>query len=338
MTELGEPIFVCPRCRGELRHERETGERYRCARCGREYPVVLGIPDFRLEPDPWISPADDRAKAQRVAAEFDTLDFESLVRFYWSITPDTPPALASRFTAFAMAAERRSREWLTRAENGDAGNAGAGYWLEIGCGTGDLLVAARARGLPVIGVDVAFRWLVVARRRLAEAGVTAPVICANAEHLPFADATFARVVSLGTIEHCRDAAALVRESRRVLRRGGVLQLRTVNRFAPVREPHVGVWGVGLLPRRWADAYVHWRSGQHYLHHRPLSIRELRRGLRHAGFTDVRVSAAQLLHAERDRLGALRWAVDAYNLARRVPGIGAALGWVAPLLEARGSVA
>ena len=331
--------WVCPGCHGDLDGDPVHRAAYHCGRCGRDYPVVLGIPDFRLEPDPWISFEDDRAKAAQLDAAAARLGFDDLVRLYWEMTPGTPAAAASRFTTFVLTAEQRSREWLDlyRDEDGTDGRR-QGPWLELGCGTGDMLVAARRAGHTIAGVDVALRWLVVARRRLADAGVDATLVCANAEHLPFPAASFSRVLSLGTLEHCRDPGVVLRESRRVLQAGGETRLRTVNRFTLTREPHVGVRGVGFVPRRWADRYVNWRSGQRYLHHRPLSSGELRRGLRGAGFSDVRVGAAVMLDAEKNRLAVRPWISGAYSVARRIPGVRRGLSWIAPLLEARGRVA
>ena len=160
----------------------------------------------------------------------------------------------------------------------------------------------------------------------------------DAEHLPFAEGMFERVVSVGTIEHCTDADRVLAESRRVLARGGDVHVRTVNRFSLMTEPHVGVWGVGFVPRPMADRYVRWRGGDGYQHHRPLSSRELRRGLRHAGFGSVHVDAAPLLPTERSRLGNLQWAAGVYERARRIPGSRTALRWTAPLLEASGVAA
>ena len=182
------------------------------------------------------------------------------------------------------------------------------------------------------------RWLVVARRRAELAGAPVDFICCNAEHLPFADRTFARVVSVGTLEHCRDAEQALAESNRVLVSQGDIKIRTVNRFTMLSEPHVGVWGVGFVPRRLADRYVRWRGGQGYAHHRPLSSRELRRGMRRAGFTAVRVEPASLLATERARLGSAQWAGLAYERARRLPLVSAVLRASAPLLEAQGVAA
>jgi SAM-dependent methyltransferase len=332
---LARPPFVCPRCQAALD---ATNERYRCASCAADYPVVLGIPDFRIFPDPWIGLEEDRNKARRLARLVETQPFADAVRTYWELTPDTPRPLAARFTSSVLEAEARAGEWLEWLERAE-GQAPAGPWLDIGCGTGGLLAAAAARGIGMVGVDVALRWLVVAGRRDGLSGRTDSLVCANGEHLPFAPGTFGRVLSVSTLEHCRDAERLVADARRVLRPGGVLCVKTVNRYSLLPEPHVGMWGVGIVPRRWADRFVRWRSGQRYLHHRPLSPRELARGFRRAGFTGIRVGAAALLAADRARLaGAARWAAPVYERLRRSRFISAAVQWIAPLLDARGVAA
>jgi len=328
------PQFVCPSCRSSLEHLAAPDEHYLCASCARRYPVVIGIPDFRLRPDPWIDLGADRAKGVALEADTRDADFETTVRAYWERTPDTPRALAERFTQFVVDAEPRADEWLARVL---PGAPTTGWWLDVGCGTADMVLAGARRGLSVVGIDIAFRWLVVARRRLQRAGCSAPLVCCNAEHLPFAPGTFDRVVSLGTLEHCLDADRALDESARVLRSGGTLHLRTVNRYSLLAEPHVGVWGVGFVPRRWADDYVRWRSGQRYEHHRPLSPREVRRGLSAAGFDAVHVAPAALLSADRARAGPLATVAPLYEAARRVPGLSRLMSWGVPLLEADGSI-
>ena len=329
MSGDAPPPYVCPACHSALHHHAGADEHYECTRCDRSFPVVIGIPDFRLRPDPWIGIEDDREKGR--ALESDTLDadFETTVRAYWARTPGTARDQAERFTEFVVSAEPRAAEWLADVAPNRTPD---GWWLDVGCGTADMVLAGVRRGQRIVGIDIAFRWLVVARRRLQRAGFAAPLACCNGEHLPFADGSFPRVVSLGTLEHCLDANAVVSEGARVLERGGRLHCRTVNRFSLLREPHVGVWGVGFVPRRWADAYVRWRSGQRYEHHRPLSPRELRRYAGAAGLRDVRLRAATLLAADRARLGPLAPTAPLYDLARRAPAVGRVVSWIAPLLQ------
>jgi SAM-dependent methyltransferase len=323
---------VCPRCRGQLASRTAA---FTCQRCRSDFPVILGIPDFRLEPDPWIGLEDDREKARQLEARSRGASLEAMVRMYWSMTPGTPPAQAARFVDHVLTAETRSREWLGRL---DGPNARADAWLDVGTGTGDLACVAAGQGIRAVGIDVAMRWLVVARRRAELSGVRVEFICANAEHLPFADGSFARVASIGTIEHCRNADRALAEARRVLAPGGDPRLRTVNRYTLLREPHVGVWGVGLVPRRFADRYVRSRGGLGYEHHRPLSARELRRGMSRAGFDRVRVDPAELLETERAKLAGVGWAASVYDRARRLPVSRNALRWAAPLLEVSGVAA
>jgi 2-polyprenyl-3-methyl-5-hydroxy-6-metoxy-1,4-benzoquinol methylase len=325
--------YACPRCGGEVVDD--TGA-YDCVRCDAHFPVVLGIPDFRLFPDPWIGLEDDREKARRLEAQSRGTSLEAMVHAYWAMTPGTPATQAARFVSHVMQAQVRSREWVDRL--GASTSPPSGPWLDVGTGTGDLASVVAAQGIRAVGIDIALRWLVVARRRAELAGLEIDLICCNAEHLPFRNGTFARVVSVGTIEHCTDVDRALGESRRVLVCGGDLRLRTVNRFSVMTEPHVGVWGVGFVPRSMADRYVRWRGGGGYAHHRPLSPRELRRGLRTAGFSSVNVDAAPLLMTERARLGGLQWAAGAYEQARRLPVSRQAVRWTAPLLEASGVAA
>jgi SAM-dependent methyltransferase len=318
--------LVCPRCRGTL-VERADG--HACAGCGASYPVVAGVPDCRVLPDPWISIADDRAKARRVEALVADADFAQAVRAYWDITPETPAERREQFIRAVLDGERLAAEWL----DGLAATAQAGdRWLDLGCGTGNLLAAASARGIDAVGLDIALRWLVVARRRPALADGRR-LICGDAAHLPFEDRSFDAVTALGTLEHCEDLDGALREAARVLRPRGRLLVRTVNRFSLLPEPHVGVWGAGWLPRPWADRYVRWRTGQRYLHHYPRSARALAGALDRAGFVQVRVRAARTLAPDRERLGAAgRRAIPVYERARTLPAIRRAVRAVAPLLE------
>jgi ubiquinone/menaquinone biosynthesis C-methylase UbiE len=323
---MSPPAFVCPRCRGSL-NQSATG--YSCAACAADYPIISGIPDFRVFPDPWIGIKEDRAKALRLDAATRGFDFEASVNAYWAMTPDTPRELADRYVRHVVGALARSREWVASFPDSPGKR-----WIEVGCGTGDFLAAAAERNMSVVGADIAMRWLVIARRRPELRDGRIPLVCCCAEALPFAEGAFDRVASLGLLEHCAEPLPVLREARRVLARAGGIQLRTVNRYSLLPEPHVRVWGVGLLPRRYADRYVRWRANLRYQHHRPLSPAELRAALVSAGFDRVRVRAARVLQEERANLGRVGKAlVPLYAAARRVPLARTALSWVAPLLEA-----
>ena len=334
MSWLDAFPFVCPRCRAPVTRVRD--EAFACTPCAASYPVVLGIPDFRLSPDPWIGVDDDRAKGVTLERETAGASLEAMVRAYWRMTPDTSAERAERFIEHVMSAEVRSREWIAPIAGT---NATSSRWLDLGCGTADLTAAvaslASKAPIDVVGLDVAFRWLVVARRRLALAGLESKLVCANAEALPFEVDAFDRVIALGVLEHVDDPRRALGEARRVLRPNGTIRLRIANRYSLLPEPHVGLFGVGWLPRPVAECWVRLRTGQSYRHHHPLGCGALRRALRAARFTTVTVEAAQLLSADRARLSRspLRALLPAYEWVRRTPVLSMVLRLVAPLLDA-----
>ncbi len=317
----------CPKCHAPLV---DRADRLVCTKCTAAFPVVGGLPDLRVSPDPWLAMDADRAKGLRVATEAPP-GFEAAVRYYWAITPDTPTHLADRHIHHVLHAEVRTTEWLATLEPPPAAGE---RWLDVGCGTADLAASLPDR-VEVVGLDIAFRWLCVARRRLAEGAREAVLLCGNAEALPVEDAAFDRVCLLGTIEHCADLDAVLAEARRVLRPGGQLHVRTVNRLSLLPEPHVGLWGVGFLPRGVADRYVRWRGRGGFRHHWPRTAGQLARAMRRGGFRAVEVVAARPLASEIRRLPSiLRPVAGLYHRMRRWPG----MSLVAPLLEGRGSIA
>lgn len=335
LTGASWPAFVCPLCRKSVAR---VSEAWRCDVCNRVFPEVDGIADFRVEPDPWIGLEEDRDKATRLLARTPGASFEQTVREYWAMTPSTPAWQAERHIAAVLGAERRTHDWLEQPGNAmlAAPAARSAPLIDLGCGTGELLAILAEREVPAIGIDVAMRWLVQARRRPALAAGHQLLVCCNAERLPFADGVLGAAVGLGLLEHCAAPKPVLAEAHRVLQRGSPLRLRTVNRFGLLPEPHVGVWGVGFVPRNWADRYVHWRSGERYLHHRPISAGELRRALQAAGFHATNVTAASLLSSDVERLApGLRPLAPTYAAARRVPIARRALSAFAPLVEATG---
>jgi SAM-dependent methyltransferase len=94
--------------------------------------------------------------------------------------------------------------------------------LEIGVGLGsDFLRFVRA-GARATGVDLTQHAVELVRRRLDLEGLDADVLQADAEQLPFADASFDRIYSWGVLHHSPDTDRAVREAIRVLRPGGRL--------------------------------------------------------------------------------------------------------------------
>ncbi len=98
--------------------------------------------------------------------------------------------------------------------------------LDIGCGTGRLLRAARGRwpSAQLIGVDPAEAMIDMAR----SAAPAATFLVGSAESLPLPAASVDLALSTVSFHHWGDQAAGVREVARVLRPGGVFLLADVN--------------------------------------------------------------------------------------------------------------
>lgn len=265
--------LVCPACRTPLLEGRDD---WCCPACPRRFPSHHGIPDLRLAGDAYLSLEQDRARADLVVAAFEGHDLRGLLEHYWSRSAETPAALRARFVASALRASLRARHLVAclRAEGFLVPTARV---LEVGSGTAAFLTEATPHAQEVIGLDLALRWLHVGRRRLLDAGVAKPALVGGAgEALPFEDRRFDLVVCVATLEFTRDPDRVLAECARVLRPGGTLVLNTVNRFSLLLEPHVGLWGVGFLPRAWQAPYVRWRGRGDFSGVTLLARRELQR--------------------------------------------------------------
>lgn len=319
-------ILRCPLCKGVLRLAVDD---LCCLSCRKAYPIILGIPDLRVYEDPLIPLADDYRKGAKVQVQAEKLGFADLVRFYWSLPtyPYTPPELAERFIHHVLTDESRIQGYIDHVGEGAT-------FLEAGCGTAALVKMAQAKFDFAVGCDVAFRWLLIARKRLQEAGLPANLVCCCADYLPFPDGMFDSVASVSLLEHVSDAGRVIREFGRVAAGGGRIFTWTTNRFSIAPEPHVGVWGVGFLPRRWMPAYVKWRSGLAYEKKRLLSRFEFRRFLQGARFHRIAFSLPEITRADwEDRRGLEKWGAWVFRAAAKTPVLRRLLLPISPVIQA-----
>jgi ubiquinone/menaquinone biosynthesis C-methylase UbiE len=94
--------------------------------------------------------------------------------------------------------------------------------LEIGVGAGTDFTNWVRHGARAVGVDLTEAGAELTRERLALEGLVAEVKVADAERLPFADASFDIVYSYGVLHHTPDTERAFAEVHRVLRPGGTM--------------------------------------------------------------------------------------------------------------------
>ncbi|MCA9971972.1 MAG: hypothetical protein KC425_17230, partial [Anaerolineales bacterium] len=111
--------ICCPHCRGDLAlvdGDLAADGRLRCEACSRTYPVLLGIPDLRIFPDPYIDVAPDHAKGRQIAAAAADRGFPELIDYYYGITDVVPPRHAALYKRGLLAAEARAAAALAAWE------------------------------------------------------------------------------------------------------------------------------------------------------------------------------------------------------------------------------
>jgi SAM-dependent methyltransferase len=103
--------------------------------------------------------------------------------------------------------------------------------LDVGCGAGGWHARATQAGARLVGVDLMHGMIREARLAGADLQPT-PLLCqADAQALPFSDATFDRVLCAGVLYHVADCERALREIRRILGPGGRAVISTNGAFA-----------------------------------------------------------------------------------------------------------
>ncbi len=172
--------------RGGRAHQNGAGVEcsiVRCRKCSHQYPNPMPFPSGTLD-EVYVN-ADDYFKGHDIEAK-KQLGLSAMLEFE----------------------ERLGRK---------------GNFLDVGCGVGELLWAARESGWDAIGVDPSEEFIEVGRRELGVEGMATTL-----EDAAFPDASFDVVSMSSIIEHVYDPYSLLREVHRVLRPGGWLSFDAPN--------------------------------------------------------------------------------------------------------------
>ena len=150
-------------------------------------------------------------------------DLKIAVKRFWEEDPcGSKQASAPRGSPefFTQVDLRRERLEPFIAEFADFSGASDAEVLEIGVGLGSDFVRFARAGANVTGVDLTQAAVDLVRQRMDREGLPCELRVADAEALPFDDASFDRVYSWGVLHHTPNTERAVAEALRVLRPGG----------------------------------------------------------------------------------------------------------------------
>ena len=209
-----ENNYACPVCKSAL-------DSNNCARCGFRMKLAGGLPSFFT-----ASPVSRRY--EKIGAFYDTL---------YSHTEDIWNQLASRGREFDNFISS-----LVMA-------GGPVWYLDIGCGEGNLLAAVPAP--EKFGMDISRKALQVAAVRAG-----ADLCLGFAEELPYRTEFFDAITSIGVMTHFANDRAATKEIWRVLRPGGRY---IAGVFIPPRltEKIAGKVSEFVFPRPRPAGFVRW---------------------------------------------------------------------------------
>lgn len=103
--------------------------------------------------------------------------------------------------------------------------------LEVGCGLGAISAELARQSAKVTSVDITSTGVRAVTQRFRLDRTSGRAVQADAERLPFADASFDFVWSWGVLHHTPDTAAAMREVVRVVKPGGEIGVMLYNRHS-----------------------------------------------------------------------------------------------------------
>ncbi len=188
--------ICCPRCRRELTMTVTRGDAVTvtdgtlaCTECGAAYPIVRGVPRF-VGSDGYVG----------------TFSYE------WNKW--------SRVQFDPANGRRESEETFTEKTGFTPDDLGGKLVLDVGCGAGRFLEVASRWGARAIGIDFSFA-VEASQANLGERP-NVDVIQADVFHLPFRDAVFDAIFSIGVLHHTRDTREAFLSLPRHLKEGGAI--------------------------------------------------------------------------------------------------------------------
>lgn len=105
--------------------------------------------------------------------------------------------------------------------------------LDVGCGTGELLISLLLRGFDPVGLDVDIQQLENLNSALKQAGESCQLVAADVAKLPFRESSFRTLYCTEVIDLLHDDNDALSELVRVLERDGICTMSVPNENYPI---------------------------------------------------------------------------------------------------------
>ncbi len=283
----------CPSCSQPL--EEHEAAPLECRECGQTYSQTLGIPDLRGPG--FEDTASDQTIVKLLRDAYKTASYEELLTIRIKNAPTYGDLIGHEVDYLRGEAARSELmiKMFRRQLRSNFGAGNTGTALDLGSGTGTSLPLLAEIFEQVVGLEPSLPECILAKKYLETNGVeNVRLVQAYGQHIPFKTGVFDFVSALNVLEHVFELRQVLDEVHRTLGDGGQFAGDSRNRFDLFTpEPHVKIRWVGLLPRKWAPAYVRLRRGVGYESTYLLSYRELKRGLQSAFGHHHRVTFPQV---------------------------------------------
>ncbi len=226
MKEDITKILACPVCLNSLKLEAYQSKDevvegvLQCSRCDREYPVKEKIPrlipgtsskysnDLSVERERW----QKRGKAIKEETMEKYLEVRDANINYHDVAADTYEEDVEESIHQNQFNQKRIEKIISDLSQ----KAKNDYFLDIGCGTGNLPKFGQKYFKNAIGIDVSVGMLRIAKERSYE------VIQADASFLPFKENIFDTISVFSVLHHLYDYTPFLSEASRILKSQGFL--------------------------------------------------------------------------------------------------------------------
>jgi SAM-dependent methyltransferase len=203
-------LYFCPKCKNPL-GERSGMSQMHCENCGRNYPIIDGVPDFLI-------------------GDFQTGDLDHVFRLSKKVDV-LAPIYESIFWGDWVA-------WLSGAHNTTVASTAdfhtesfkgiTGNLLDVACGPSTY---GRRLALPtrnIYGIDISLKMLKRGMSFIKRSKIPGIYLSrARVEELPFPNEIFDGVICSGSLHLFPDTAVALREISRTMKKGAPLSVQTI---------------------------------------------------------------------------------------------------------------